>query len=357
MKKILYLLISIIIFLLSGLLSKTLAYYPDFRLTSLNLNTGSFTIDPDSLPTGPIYTCQFVQLKNLDTQNTYNLNVNSCMTADIQSTTLFTPTIIPEGNYMLVFTSGNDPTPGPLLSQAFVLLTGIKTDDLPSPITPFNLISLNLNTGTFTIDPTSLDDEIGYACQVVKLKSADINHSYGLNVTDCLIAHQQTTTTFIPKIIPDGNYELIFPHAPLPLVSQMMHISEGIGTAGVVLNVPLLKQNDPAWGSMEYDTASLWNPANPSISAWGCALTSAAMVFKYYGYEKLPDGSALNPGTLNNWLKANNGYTRIGEVNWIALSTLSRLAKNKNEIEDFNALKMEIKKGNQHEILTENLNN
>ena len=58
------------------------------------------------------------------------------------------------------------------------------------------------------------------------------------------------------------------------------------------LSVPLLKQTSNPWQSQEYDTAHVWNPSNITIKAWGCAMTSAAMIFKYYGINKLPDGTA-----------------------------------------------------------------
>ncbi len=94
------------------------------------------------------------------------------------------------------------------------------------------------------------------------------------------------------------------------------------------LNVPLLKQTDPLWGSQVYDTADVWSNSGTGISQWGCAMTSAAMVFKYHGINTLPDGTTpLDPGTLNSWLKSqSDGYVSGGLVNWLALSRLSRLA-------------------------------
>lgn len=106
------------------------------------------------------------------------------------------------------------------------------------------------------------------------------------------------------------------------------------------LNVPLLKQTDPNWGSQIYNSANLWSSANPGIDRWGCALTSAAMVFQYHGITKLPDGEMLDPGTLNTWLKSqNDGYVGSGWVNWLALSRLSKVAKSQNPSFGFNALK------------------
>ena len=113
------------------------------------------------------------------------------------------------------------------------------------------------------------------------------------------------------------------------------------------LPVPLLKQTNPFWGGYTYDSANLWAPPEPTdIARWGCALTSAAMVFQYYGITKLPDGAIdLDPGTLNVWLKnytpldpEADGYIRNGLVNWLAISRLSKLAKDQNPTFEYDAL-------------------
>lgn len=105
------------------------------------------------------------------------------------------------------------------------------------------------------------------------------------------------------------------------------------------LNVPLFKQTDPAWGSQTYDTANLWSSGKTGIDRWGCAMTSAAMVFNYHGIKKLPDGQILDPGTLNTWLKTQpDGYVGEGLVNWNALSRLSKIAKSQNSDFSFDAL-------------------
>lgn len=115
--------------------------------------------------------------------------------------------------------------------------------------------------------------------------------------------------------------------------------------SGINLNVPLLKQTALPWGSAEYDSASIWSPQSPSIGAWGCALTSAAMVFQYYGLTQLPDSKTLDPGSLNTWMKQQpDGYVRNGLVNWLALSRLSKQAKAGNPNFSFDAL--EYKRAN-----------
>lgn len=84
------------------------------------------------------------------------------------------------------------------------------------------------------------------------------------------------------------------------------------------LDVPDIKQFTLPWGDDIYDSANLWS-INPVISAWGCALTSASMVLRYYGHDVWPD-------SLNNWLKTqSDGYIRNGLINWLAVSRYTRI--------------------------------
>lgn len=80
------------------------------------------------------------------------------------------------------------------------------------------------------------------------------------------------------------------------------------------LNVPYLSQFSPEWANEVYDFANKWSD-NPYISHWGCALTSASMVLKYFGH------SWADPDILNEWLKLQiDGFIRNGLVNWLAIS-------------------------------------
>lgn len=86
------------------------------------------------------------------------------------------------------------------------------------------------------------------------------------------------------------------------------------------------KQSDPAWHQQEYDTASKWSAKNPNMYDWGCAVTSAAMILDYHGIRSLPDGSPLNPGSLNSWLKSQpDGYVGSGLTNWQAITRLTQV--------------------------------
>ncbi len=105
------------------------------------------------------------------------------------------------------------------------------------------------------------------------------------------------------------------------------------------LSVPLLKQTDSLWGTQVYDSADKWAPQHPTIGDWGCAMTSATMVLQYYGINKLPDNTSLDPGTLNTWLKnQQDGYVNDGWVNWLAIARLTKLGKNNNPSFTYDAL-------------------
>lgn len=85
-----------------------------------------------------------------------------------------------------------------------------------------------------------------------------------------------------------------------------------------ILDVPDIKQYHPPWSLEIYDNASSWS-TDPTISRWGCALTSASMILKYYGYD-------YDPHELNNWLNSQlDGYIRNGLLNWLAVARYTRL--------------------------------
>lgn len=82
------------------------------------------------------------------------------------------------------------------------------------------------------------------------------------------------------------------------------------------LDVPYYSQVDPTWAFEEYNSASVWTgPGDATtIGRWGCALSDAAMILNYHGYD-------FTPLTLNNWLKLNKGFVGDGFVNWASLAS------------------------------------
>lgn len=185
---------------------------------------------------------------------------------------------------------------------------------------------------------------------------------------------------YYTEINPDGTvqpWEESANHLPLPIAGSAVSYTNGYlyltggfsgGYKSVVyvsklnlepdLAVPLFKQNNPLWGAQTYNFANLWSPAKTGIDRWGCAMTSAAMVFNYHNITKLPDGQILDPGTLNTWLKIqSDGYIGEGLVNWNALSRLSKVAKSQNPAFSYDALENSRVNGFAETQLKEDLEN
>ncbi|MCL4354076.1 C39 family peptidase [Patescibacteria group bacterium] len=124
------------------------------------------------------------------------------------------------------------------------------------------------------------------------------------------------------------------------------------------LDVDDIKQTTFPWANMEYDSANRWSPTDPTISSWGCAITSANMILSYQGYKKLPDGTLLDPGSLNNWLKNQpDGYLKNGWLNWLALTRLTMQSKSINQVTRFDALEYEKILTEDKELLTNDIKN
>lgn len=71
----------------------------------------------------------------------------------------------------------------------------------------------------------------------------------------------------------------------------------------VTLAVPRFAQSDERWGS----DSLAGTPA--TMAQEGCAVSSAAMVLSFYGLQ-------LDPGQLNQFLIAHDGYTAEGWLRW-----------------------------------------
>jgi hypothetical protein len=99
-----------------------------------------------------------------------------------------------------------------------------------------------------------------------------------------------------------------------------------------LLNVPYFSQNASPWGKQEYDHAKSLGFSDLTMDRWGCAVTSAAMVLNYHNIKQFGNGTAITPGTLNDWLKNyKNGYVTgygsdgsYSSINWNAVSILTR---------------------------------
>jgi hypothetical protein len=98
------------------------------------------------------------------------------------------------------------------------------------------------------------------------------------------------------------------------------------------LAVPYYSQNANPWGPAEYDHAISIGLSPITMDRWGCAVTSAAMVLNFHGITEFENGSPITPGTLNEWLKDNDGYQTskpgygnpFSKFDWTAIPRLTK---------------------------------
>jgi hypothetical protein len=130
------------------------------------------------------------------------------------------------------------------------------------------------------------------------------------------------TDVFWPPLIHGGKFGLKIADGPR---TQSRAYFDQVEVRELYPQDVLFKQDDPSWGFKLYDHADLWSQ-QPLISNWGCALSSAAMLLRAYGFYLLPNGAIIDPWTLNQWLLTqNDGYIADGLVNWLAISRLSKI--------------------------------
>jgi len=133
----------------------------------------------------------------------------------------------------------------------------------------------------------------------------------------------------------------------------------------IIQTVPIFKQgiapftnNDPLWETDIFDHATNQFTCGNKMWQCGCSTTSMAMVLKHHGIQKLPDGSALDPGSLNTWLKNTpGGYFRDSGINWAVAATLGKKAKSQNPSFIYNTLEYLPVREENTALLTQDLNN
>lgn len=151
--------------------------------------------------------------------------------------------------------------------------------------------------------------------------SQDKGQTFSTNINISNTPSPNTVYT-APTVVSDGEGKIHFVRGDT-ILSQV-----GIWYTKIDLGLnfpkaPYFSQKDPQWGSQEYDHASsLGLDCGTTIAQCGCALTSAAMLLKYYGVDKSPDSFPTTPKNLNEWLKNNEGYT-FGSVRWPSIASYS----------------------------------
>jgi hypothetical protein len=87
-------------------------------------------------------------------------------------------------------------------------------------------------------------------------------------------------------------------------------------------NYPHFEQCNPQWGNNLIESTT--------VCKVGCLMTSVSMALNYYNISI--DGKEANPGTLNQWLKDNGGYTSDNDFNEETLEKLSSDIKYKGKM-------------------------
>jgi len=78
---------------------------------------------------------------------------------------------------------------------------------------------------------------------------------------------------------------------------------------------PFFAQNSTTWGNEEYDHGSSQDiGCGQTIAQCGCAMTSVATVMELFQVMTTPDGTDLNPSTLNAWFNQGAKLTSAGWV-------------------------------------------
>lgn len=157
----------------------------------------------------------------------------------------------------------------------------------------------NLNVTVWSVDQPHLRMRQTY--------TSNLNHTYSDN-------------TALPRFILDSS--LVTSDRASVSLSRFFYQD-----VGYVYQQPvhLVAQTDPWWADdLLGSTGETDEPQ--TIGEIGCALSSATMIFNFHGYNSFPNGVALNPQTLNQWLSAQkDGYIKHNLLNWQALTRLSRI--------------------------------
>jgi len=103
----------------------------------------------------------------------------------------------------------------------------------------------------------------------------------------------------------------------------------------VAIAVPAFRQADPRWHSDPLGKTS------DTLGATGCAVTSAAMVLKWYGVD-------TDPQRLNAYLTAHKGYEGNGYIIWERAAKLSNgnLKKAYEDLPSYWRIDRQLMKGN-----------
>jgi hypothetical protein len=95
----------------------------------------------------------------------------------------------------------------------------------------------------------------------------------------------------------------------------LLHTADNNSTDFVPFTYPTYKQCDGRWGADVIETTT--------VCKVGCLMSSTSMALAGHGIDV--GGKGANPGSLNAWLRAHNGYTPTNDFEESALDSVSSL--------------------------------
>ncbi len=101
------------------------------------------------------------------------------------------------------------------------------------------------------------------------------------------------------------------------------------------LPVGLFTQGDPRWSE------DFLGPTEETMGQAGCAVSSAAMILRYYGHD-------TDPGRLNKFLDENNGFTEQGWLKWEGVEpfTAGQVRHAYEDLPSYRLIDSNLKRGN-----------
>lgn len=126
-------------------------------------------------------------------------------------------------------------------------------------------------------------------------------------------------------------------------VERVGIILQPFGILAQPSNVPCFSQHDPLWACDQLGYNEDWTmgvcATKPDTQSGGCAVTSVAMVLKYFGVN-------TDPGQLNQWLKDNAGFTGA-QIYWAIAANIDSSIEFTARIDstDWNRLRSELDAG------------
>jgi len=276
-------------------------------------------------------------VRHLDTNQTEIVSIASDGTQGSQGVEFIAPAISADGRYVAFVSRSTNLVANDTNNVTDVFVHDLYTGTTIRASVATNASQANDTSGTYHRPSISSDGRyVFYDSWATNLVTNDTNGAVDIFVRDLQLnttvrvsvaqdGSQANHISSFGAISPDGDFASFISYANNLIPGDLNNTGDiFVAEASTAHTFPYFSQKDPNWGGQEYDHAESIGPffCGTTIAGCGCAITSSAMLLKYYGVNKSPTGDPTNPQTLNNWLKANNGYA-FGALKWNSIAAYS----------------------------------